>query len=89
MLKSNRQLEVVEVHGFFFNLEDISELFHNMGSCKQLRVLKLSNNNIQDYGVQFLAGMLQNQKLSKLKSLTLHNNNIGDEGALFLAECLE
>jgi Ran GTPase-activating protein (RanGAP) involved in mRNA processing and transport len=49
--------------------------------------MQLSNNNLQDYGVEFLAEFLRNPRI-KLEHLTIYNNNIGDEGAIMLAEAL-
>ena len=56
------KLEVLELHGFFFHDEDLMQLIKSLGTCVNLRVLQLSNNNIQDYGAELLAKMLVNME---------------------------
>lgn len=80
-------LQTLEIHGFFFHHEDLPQVFSSLETCYGLKKLQLSNNNLQDCGVEYVASFIRNPKI-KLEYLTIYNNNIGDEGAIKLAEAL-
>ena len=80
-LDSHSSLQSLELHGFFLHSEDLPELCRSLSKCTSLEQLFLSNNNLQDYGVSFLAKVLSRHSTFKLRQLTLYNNNIGDFGA--------
>eukprot|EP00347_Sterkiella_histriomuscorum_P004873 403358763 len=84
-LQNKFHLQIIEIHGFFLHHDDLSELFESLETCYSLKKLCLSNNNIQDYGVEFISKFIRNPRI-KLESLTLYNNNIGDEGAIMIAD---
>lgn len=51
-LFSKPHLQVLELHGFFFHHDDYEIMFEGLSRCKRLQVIRLSNNNMQDYGVE-------------------------------------
>eukprot|EP00347_Sterkiella_histriomuscorum_P017268 403350039 len=86
-LMNKTNLQVFELHGFFFHHDDYDYLFEGLQQCKQLRSLTLSNNNIQDYGVEQLSYLIEDPTMN-LQILTLLNNNINDDGGIALADAL-
>jgi len=81
-------LQSLELHGFFLHSEDLPELCRSLSKCTSIEQLFLSNNNLQDYGVSYLAKVLSRHNTFKLRQLTLYNNNIGDFGAQCLSDAL-
>ncbi len=53
-----------------------------------MKKLFMSNNNLQDFGVSYLAKVLSLHHLVQLRAVTLYNNNIGDYGAQCIADAL-
>ena len=82
------QLETLELHGFFLHSEDLPSFCHALSKCYLLRKLHLSNNNLSDFGVSYLAKVLSLHNTIPLENITLYNNNIGDCGAQMIADAL-
>jgi len=87
-LRQSKLLETLEFHGFFLHSEDIAEVCHSLSTCYTLRKLQLSNTNLGDFGVSYLAKVLALHNSIPLESVTLYNNNIGDAGAHMIADAL-
>ena len=68
-------MQSLELHGFFLHSEDLPELCRSLSKCTSIEQLFLSNNNLQDYGVSYLAKVLSRHSTFKLRQLTLYNNN--------------
>ena len=86
-LCSKPHLQVLELHGFFFHHDDYEMMFEGLSRCKRLKIIRLSNNNMQDYGVEQMALLIKDPTMN-LEYLTLMNNNINDEGSIALADAI-
>ncbi|CDW79310.1 UNKNOWN [Stylonychia lemnae] len=87
-LKQQKNLQVFELHGFFFKQDDYETLFEGLSSCHQLKQLTFSNNGLQDYGVEYISQLIEDPRMN-IKQMTLMNNQLMDEGAEFLADAIQ
>jgi hypothetical protein len=88
LLYQTTTLDTLEIHGFFLHSEDLPSFCHALSRCYLLRKLHLSNNNLGDFGVSYLAKVLSLHNTIPLDNVTLYNNNIGDCGAQMVADAL-
>ena len=80
-LCQSKTLTTLELHGFFLHSEDLPTFCYALSTCYLLTKLHLSNNNLGDFGVSYLAKVLSLHNTIPLENITLYNNNIGDGGA--------